>query len=112
MGVATSLAQFSRSIGATVGVSIMGAILAAGLPPGAASSALDSGSGGAGDAAAREALASAIHPVFVIGIPIMVVTLALVALIPEAPLRRAVRDDVARPEAPAAEERREDALAA
>ena len=36
MGVATSLAQFSRSIGGTVGVSAMGAILAAGLPAGAA----------------------------------------------------------------------------
>ena len=45
MGVATSLAQFSRSIGGTVGVSAMGAILAAGLPAGAATRAL--GGGGA-----------------------------------------------------------------
>ena len=48
MGVATSLAQFSRSIGGTIGVSVMGAILAAGLPAGAATRAL--GGGGAGAA--------------------------------------------------------------
>jgi MFS family permease len=93
MGAATSAAQFSRSIGGTVGVSVMGAILAAGLPAGAATSALGDGSVG-GSAAAREALASAIHPVFLIGVPMMLVTLVLVALIPEVPLRRAVRDDV------------------
>ena len=46
MGVATSLAQFSRSIGGTVGVSAMGAILAAGLPAGAATRALGGGGGG------------------------------------------------------------------
>jgi len=34
-------------------------------------------------------------------VPMMAVTLLLVALIPEQPLRRAVRDDVARPESPA-----------
>lgn len=34
LGVATSVGQFSRSIGGAVGVSIMGAIVAASLPPG------------------------------------------------------------------------------
>jgi EmrB/QacA subfamily drug resistance transporter len=34
LGVATSFAQFSRSIGGAIGVSIMGAIVAASLPPG------------------------------------------------------------------------------
>jgi EmrB/QacA subfamily drug resistance transporter len=109
MGAASSAAQFSRSIGGTVGVSIMGAILAAGLPAGAASGALD-GSIGGGARAAHEALASAIHPVFVLGVPMMAITLGLVALIPELPLRRAVRDDVKHPEAPVHE--RADALAA
>jgi EmrB/QacA subfamily drug resistance transporter len=80
LGAATSAAQFSRSIGGTIGVSVMGAILAAGLPAG--------GAGG-------EVLASAIHPVFVIGIPMMAVTLAIVLLIPELPLRRTVREPVA-----------------
>ena len=81
MGAATSAAQFSRSIGGTVGVSVMGAILAAGLPAGAAASALGETSA-EGGAAAREALAAAIHPLFLIGLPTMLVTLALVAVIP------------------------------
>jgi len=97
MGIATSLAQFARVNGGTVGVAAMGAILAAGLPAGAAAQAL---AGGA-DLSNREALADAIHPIFLLGVPMMAVTLLLVALIPEQPLRRAVRDDVGRPEAPA-----------
>ena len=76
LGAATSAAQFFRSIGGTIGVSVMGAILSANLPAGA-------------DA---QQLADAIHPVFVIGIPLMAVTLALVLAIPELPLRRTVRE--------------------
>lgn len=34
LGVATSLGQFTRSIGGAVGVSMMGAVIAASLPPG------------------------------------------------------------------------------
>jgi MFS family permease len=98
MGAATSAAQFSRSIGGTVGVSVMGAILAAGLPAGAAAGALGGGATAAASAAAREQLAAAIHPVFVIGVPMMAITFVLVTLIPELPLRRAVRDDVAEPQ--------------
>ena len=98
MGAATSAAQFSRSIGGTVGVSIMGAILSAGLPAGAAASALAGGATTASSTAAREALADAIHPVFVLGVPMMVITLVLVSLIPELPLRRGVREDVAQAE--------------
>jgi EmrB/QacA subfamily drug resistance transporter len=111
MGSATSAAQFSRSIGGTVGVSVMGAILAAGLPAGAAAAALGgAGESAAGGAVARDALASAIHPVFLIGLPMMAVTLTLVALIPELPLRRAVRDDVVAPDG--ADRDRERVLAA
>src|SRR4051794_24797270 len=113
MGVATSLAQFSRSIGGTVGVSVMGAILAAGLPAGAATRALGGGAAAtASDPAARQALADAIHPIFLIGVPMMAVTLLLVALIPEEPLRRSVRDDVTRPETPETEAERDRVLAA
>jgi MFS family permease len=112
MGAATSAAQFSRSIGGTVGVSIMGAILAAGLPAGAASEALGGGAAAAGSAAARDALADAIHPIFMLGVPMMAVTLALVSLIPEVPLRRAVRDDVPQPEAPGETGERERAMVA
>jgi hypothetical protein len=35
--------------------------------------------------------------VFVIGVPLMAITLALVALVPERPLRRAVREESAEP---------------
>ena len=82
LGAATSAAQFSRTIGGTMGVSVMGAILSAGLPDG----------GGTGTAAQ---LADAIHPVFLVAIPIMAVTFLLAWFIPEHPLRRSVRDDVA-----------------
>jgi MFS family permease len=116
MGVATSLAQFSRSIGGTVGVSAMGAILAAGLPAGAATRALGGGGAGAGAAAsspaARAELADAIHPIFMIGVPMMAITFLLVTLIPEQPLRRAVRDDVTQPEAPGVDAERERVLTA
>jgi MFS family permease len=78
LGAATSAAQFFRSIGGTIGVSVMGSILTSGL----------SGHGAAGPAQ----LASAIHPVFVIGGAVMTVTLALVLAIPELPLRRTVRE--------------------
>lgn len=80
MGAATSSAQFFRSIGGTIGVTVMGAILSSRLPGGAA------GAHGA-------ALADAIHPVFVIGVPLMAVTFGIALLIPELPLRRSVRDD-------------------
>jgi EmrB/QacA subfamily drug resistance transporter len=76
LGAATSAVQFSRSIGGTIGVSVMGAILAAGHPA----------------AAGPQELADAIHPIFVIGVPLMAITLALVLLIPELPLRRTVRE--------------------
>jgi EmrB/QacA subfamily drug resistance transporter len=76
LGAATSAAQFFRSIGGTIGVSVMGAVLASRLPAGAA----------------PQELADAIHPVFVVGVPLMAVTLALVLLIPELPLRRTVRE--------------------
>jgi EmrB/QacA subfamily drug resistance transporter len=88
LGAATSAAQFSRTIGGTIGVSAMGAILSAGLP-----------AGGEGSAAQ---LAHAIHPVFVIGIPLMAITLALALLIPEVPLRRTVRETPAAPREPVA----------
>lgn len=78
LGVATSAAQFFRSIGGTIGVSVMGAILSSGLPA-------------SGTASPRQ-LADAIHPVFVLGVPLMLVALAVVLTIPEIPLRRTVRE--------------------
>jgi EmrB/QacA subfamily drug resistance transporter len=78
LGAATSAAQFFRSIGGTIGVSVMGAILSARMP--------------AGGHASPTQLADAIHPVFVYGVPLMAVTLAIVLAIPELPLRRSVRE--------------------
>jgi EmrB/QacA subfamily drug resistance transporter len=91
LGAATGATQFFRQIGGTLGVTVMGAILAAGLPAGAAATSAGERAG-SGDPAA---IAAAIHPVFLLGVPLMAVTLALVATIPERPLRRTVRDDVA-----------------
>ena len=71
LGVATSLNQFSRSIGAAVGVAAMGAMLARGL-----SAAAAPGGGGhemvaagtlALSGAARDQLAAALHRVFLMG---------------------------------------------
>jgi len=94
LGAATGATQFFRQIGGTLGVTVMGAILAAGLPTGVAAASGGEGAAGPGEAG-RATLAHAIHPVFVLGIPLMAVTLALVALVPERPLRRTVREDSA-----------------
>ena len=70
LGLATSLNQFSRSIGAALGVSAMGAILARGLVgmalPGGAESALASGAI-ALTGPMRDQFAAALHRVFVAG---------------------------------------------
>ncbi|MCC6500496.1 MAG: MFS transporter [Anaerolineales bacterium] len=77
LGAATSMLQFSRSMGGTLGVSVMGAALtvqlasslnASGLDVGLVSQLLDpaSASGGLVEAGARAAMVSAIHLVFVI----------------------------------------------
>ncbi|MEA2376571.1 MAG: hypothetical protein QOD13_478 [Thermoleophilaceae bacterium] len=93
LGAGTSAVQFFRNTGGTIGVTVMGAILAAGLPAGAAAgAALGADPTAAGTSAARDQLANAIHPVFVFGLPLMVIALALVLLIPETPLRRTVRE--------------------
>jgi EmrB/QacA subfamily drug resistance transporter len=80
LGTATSATQFFRTTGGTIGVGVMGALMTAGLPAGTASSA------------SAHALAHAIHPVFVIGVPLMALAFVLVLLIPETPLRRHVRE--------------------
>ena len=77
LGAATSTLQFSRSIGGTLGVSVMGAALstrlasnlsASGLDPSLVAQLLDPlpGSGIVIDAGVRVAMANAIHLVFVI----------------------------------------------
>jgi MFS family permease len=70
LGLATSLNQFSRSVGAALGVAAMGAILARGLAgislPGGAESALASGAL-AITGPVRDQFAAALHRVFVAG---------------------------------------------
>ena len=69
LGIATSLNQFSRSIGAAVGVAAMGAVLARGLMglslPGGAEAIAASGIALSG--AARDQFAAALHRVFTMG---------------------------------------------
>lgn len=96
LGIATSTLQFSRSIGSTLGVSVMGAVLslslarslaAAGLDPASVSvNALLDEAGpslpGAMDAALRAALGQAIGNVFVVGLVGAVLALGAVLLAP------------------------------
>jgi EmrB/QacA subfamily drug resistance transporter len=117
MGVATASTQFFRTIGATIGVTVMGAMLTTNLhdelatrlsqaqldePGGAASpGALVSG-GAAGLSASaasalRDALGAAIQPVFALGVPLMLAALAATFFVERRELRRTVRDEPAEP---------------
>lgn len=87
LGTATSFMQFSRSIGGTLGVSVMGAALgmrlasnltAAGLDPSLVSQLLESSSQIVIDDGVRLAVANAIHLVFTIGF--IAAALSLVAV--------------------------------
>ncbi len=111
MAVATSATQLSRSIGAAIGLAVLGTILSQGmtsalpkyLPAGAAAKLQMSGTGSAGaifdpsqlahlpNAIAmgiRHGLADALHPVFLAGLPILTVALIATLLIREVPLRQ------------------------
>ena len=111
MAVATSATQLSRSIGAAIGLAVLGTILTQSiaaalpkyLPSGAGAKISLSGTASAGAifdpsqlahlpplvaGAIRHALADGLHPVFVAGIPILVVALIATFLIRELPLRR------------------------
>ena len=96
LGVVTSGAQSCRTIGGVLGLSITGAIVSASLTTGpAASGVLGS------DLDARAALADAIHPLFVAGVPLAVLTSWIALRIPERPLRGSVLDDHERTTGPA-----------
>lgn len=63
VGSATAMMVFSRTMGAAVGIAVMGAIVNAGLPRGVR---IDSSAiGSAHDAVVSRALASALHPAFI-----------------------------------------------
>jgi MFS family permease len=89
IGSATALTQFARQMGATIGVTVMGAIINHGLPPGVG------GRGGLGihrlPARAREGLANALHPAFLLATCVAaVVWLIAVVWVKEQPLRRSL----------------------
>jgi len=100
IGSATALTQFSRQMGATIGVTVMGAIVNHGLPPGVGS--VDEG--GAIHRLpefARVALADAIKPAFFAAVCVSaLVWVVAVAGVKELPLRRSL-DEVAAAEAAA-----------
>ena len=89
IGSATALTQFSRQMGATIGVSVMGVIVNAGLPAEAAR--------GEGVAihrlppALRVSLASALKPAFLAATCVALLVWAVaIAFVKEVPLRRSV----------------------
>jgi hypothetical protein len=89
IGSATALTQFARQMGATIGVSVMGVIVNAGLPPQAAT--------GEGVAihrlppALRNLLASALRPPFFAATVVaLLVWLIALVWVKEVPLRRSV----------------------
>jgi EmrB/QacA subfamily drug resistance transporter len=99
LGAATSFGQFSRSIGGMIGVTVMGAVLTSRLAalPGDPGRARGPGAlihaGARPSPEVRDALAHAIHPIFVMGVPLMALTFAVVLAVPEIPLRRSVREE-------------------
>lgn len=110
LGIATSTLQFSRSIGGTIGVSVMGAALslwlasnlvAAGLDPNAvsANSLLDPLAGSAGtaalDGALRQALGGAIQGVFIIGLVGALLAFLATVFTPAMPVKRDVAQSAA-----------------
>ena len=67
LGVATSLGQFTRSIGGAVGVALMGAVVAAALPATGSTPAT---------------LAVGLHRAFVLGAGVSIVALGAALLVP------------------------------
>jgi MFS family permease len=99
IGSATALTQFSRQMGATIGVTVMGAIVNNGLPAGVG------GNEGIGihrlPTASRQSLADALKPAFFVAACVAsVVWLIAVIWVKEQPLRRSL-DDIAVVEADA-----------
>ena len=112
MAVATSATQLSRSIGAAVGLAVLGTVLTQGLkssigkylPPDAVQRLQAAGSGSSATAVfdpsqlahlppaiaagIRHGLADALHPVFLAGLPVIAVAFLATLFIPEMPLRQ------------------------
>jgi hypothetical protein len=90
MGSATALSQFSRSIGATLGVTLMGVIVNQRLPAGAQ---LEGATIHRLPLAGREALASALQPTFLLAAGLCVLVFVVSLLwVREVPLRDDLED--------------------
>jgi Na+/melibiose symporter-like transporter len=92
LGIATALNQFSRSVGAAIGVAAMGAVLARGLngvtlPGGADALAAN---GAALSSAVREQFAAALHRVFVTGAIVSAAGLLAALFLPSVSFTRGV----------------------
>jgi EmrB/QacA subfamily drug resistance transporter len=112
MAVATSATQLSRSIGAAIGLAVLGTILTQGMAsamakylPAPALHQLEAADGGAAATAVfdpsqlahltpaiemgiRHGLADALHPVFLAGVPIIAIAFIATLFIKELPLRQ------------------------
>jgi EmrB/QacA subfamily drug resistance transporter len=82
LGVATAAIQFFRSMGGSLAVAGLGALLTAQLGPGVDANRLTAGVGHVSEAA-RSALADATHAVFVAIVPLAAAVLVLSILLPE-----------------------------
>jgi MFS family permease len=90
MGSATALSQFSRSIGATLGVTLMGVIVNQRLPAGAQ---IEGTAIHRLPPAGREALANALHPAFLLAAVLCLLVFAISLLwVREVPLRRELEE--------------------
>jgi EmrB/QacA subfamily drug resistance transporter len=90
MGSATALTQFSRSIGTTLGVTLMGVIVNQGLPSGVR---LEGESVQQLSPALRNQLADALHPAFFAAAFVCAILFVVVAVgIREVPLRRGLEE--------------------
>jgi hypothetical protein len=86
IGVATAAIQFFRSMGGSLAVAGLGALLTAQIGSGVDVNTLTSGTAHVGHAA-RAALSDATHAVFWAIVPLAAIVLALAILLPEYPLR-------------------------
>ena len=94
LGVATAAIQFFRSMGGSLAVAGLGALLTARIADGIDVNRLTAGAAHVDDAA-RAALAHATHGVFVAIVPLAAAVLVLSILLPEEPLRTAAPADAA-----------------
>jgi EmrB/QacA subfamily drug resistance transporter len=95
LGVATAAIQFFRSMGGSLAVAGLGALLTARIANGIDVNRLTSGTAAHVGAAARASLAHATHGVFVAIVPLAAAVLVLAILLPEEPLRTAAPADAA-----------------